>query len=86
LLKFVNSFLVHKMFIYLYKITTNKNTKIMRTITTEQVTRIEKEIKNTKNLLAAEMKISEDLRYMEMVEFYNNHILKLENMLVTKQW
>lgn len=58
----------------------------MRTITTEQATRIEKEIKNTKNLLAAEMKISEDLRYMEMVEFYNNHILKLENMLVTKQW
>lgn len=58
----------------------------MRTLTTEQVTRIEKEIKNTKNLLAAEMKISEDLRYMEMVEFYNNHILKLENMLITKQW
>jgi hypothetical protein len=58
----------------------------MRTLTTEQVTRIEKEIKNTKNLLAAEMKISEDLRYMEMVKFYNNHILKLENMLFTKQW
>jgi hypothetical protein len=58
----------------------------MRTLTTEQVTRIEKEIKNTKNLLAAEMKISEDLRYMEMVDFYNNHILKLENMLLIKKW
>ena len=51
MLKFVNSFLVHKMFIYLYN--NNKQKNIMRTLTTEQVTRIEKEIKNTKNLLAA---------------------------------
>lgn len=79
----------YKHFVYRFvKEMKNKSLKIniMRTLTTEQITRIEKEIKNTKKLLSAEMKISEDLRYMEMVDFYNNHILKLEKMLITKQW
>ena len=58
----------------------------MRTITLEQAKRIELELVNTKNLLAKEMKISEDLRYIDNVNFYNKHILKLENMLITKQW
>lgn len=58
----------------------------MRTITLEQAKRIELELVNTKNLLAKEMKISEDLRYIDKVNFYNKHILKLENMLITKQW
>ena len=58
----------------------------MRTLTIEQSKRVAKELENTKNLLAKEMKISEDLRYMDNVIFYNKHILKLENMLITKQW
>lgn len=58
----------------------------MRTLTTEQLKRVEKELTSTKNLLAAEMKISEDLRYTDNVNFYNKHILKLQNMLITKQW
>ena len=58
----------------------------MRTLTTEQARRIENELVNTKNLLNKEMQISEDLRYIDNVNFYNNHILKLENMLISKQW
>lgn len=58
----------------------------MRTLTTEQAKRIENELVNTKNLLNKEMQISEDLRYIDNVNFYNNHILKLENMLISKQW
>ena len=58
----------------------------MRTLTQEQATRVQREIENTKNLLSKEMQISSDLRYTDKVNFYNNHILKLQNMLVTKQW
>ena len=58
----------------------------MRTLTQEQATRVQREIETTKNLLSKEMQISLDLRYTDKVNFYNNHILKLENMLVTKQW
>ena len=58
----------------------------MRTLTTEQARRIENELLNTKNLLNKEMQISEDLRYIDNVNFYNNHILKLENVLISKQW
>jgi len=71
--------------VYLYS-DNNKQINIMRTLTTEQVTRIQKELVNTKNLLAEEMKIPVDLRYNDVVENYEKHILKLENMLVTKQW
>jgi hypothetical protein len=58
----------------------------MRTLTTEYAKRAEKELENTKNLLAKEMKFSADLRNNKMVDFYNNHILKLQTMLTTKQW
>ena len=58
----------------------------MRTLTAEQLKRVEKELTNTKNLLQKEMQISEDLRYIDNVNFYNNHILKLQNMLTSKQW
>ncbi len=58
----------------------------MRTLTAEQLKRVERELTNTKNLLQNEMKISEDLRYIDNVNFYNNHILKLQNMLTSKQW
>ncbi len=58
----------------------------MRTLTAEQLKRVEKELTNTKNLLKKEMQISEDLRYIDNVNFYNNHILKLQNMLTSKKW
>jgi hypothetical protein len=58
----------------------------MRTLTQEQATRVQREIETTKNLLSKEMQISSDLRYTDKVNFYNNHILKLQNMLVTKEW
>ena len=58
----------------------------MRTLTAEQLKRVERELTNTKNLLQKEMQISEDLRYIDNVNFYNNHILKLQNMLTSKQW
>jgi hypothetical protein len=58
----------------------------MRTLTQEQATRVQREIETTKNLLSKEMQISSDLRYTDKVNFYNNHILKLQNMLVSKQW
>ena len=72
----------------LYLYSDNNNIKInkMRTLTLEQVKRIENELVNTKNLLAEEMKISADLRYNDVVENYENHILKLENILISKQW
>ena len=58
----------------------------MRTLTAEYAKRTEKALEETKNLLAKEMKISEDLRYNDNVEFYKSHILKLETILKTKQW
>jgi hypothetical protein len=58
----------------------------MKTLTKEQAKRVEKEIENTKNLLSKEMLISEDLRYIDNINFYNNHILKLQNMLITNKW
>ena len=58
----------------------------MRTLTEEQLKRVKSSLEETKQLLAKEMKISEDLRYVENVEFYKKHILKLENMLKTKIW
>jgi hypothetical protein len=58
----------------------------MRTLTQEQAKRVQREIETTKNLLSKEMQISSDLRYTDKVNFYNNHILKLQNMLVSKQW
>lgn len=73
----------------MYICTRNNNKqkhKTMRTLTTEQAKRVAKELENTKNLLAKEMKMSEDLRYMDNVIFYNKHILKLENMLISKKW
>jgi len=72
--------------IYLYSDNNNIKTNNMRTLTLEQAKRIEKELENTKKLLAEEMKISVDLRYNDVVENYENHILKLENMLISKQW
>jgi ribosomal protein S13 len=72
--------------VYICQRNNNKQKDTMRTLTQEQATRVQREIETTKNLLSKEMQISLDLRYTDKVNFYNNHILKLENMLVTKQW
>ena len=58
----------------------------MRTLTAEYAKRAERELENTKNFLAKEMKISADLRYNDVVEGYKKHILKLETMLNSGNW
>jgi len=53
----------------------------MTALSLELQKRVEKEIIHTQNLLDAELKFSEDLRNLEMVNFYQNHLVKLNNML-----
>lgn len=53
----------------------------MTTLSLELQNRVKKEITHTKKLLDKEMKFSEDLRNLEMVKFYENHLVKLNNML-----
>ena len=71
--------MVTKLVVYLYnKI---KQIEIMTTLSLELQNRVKKEITHTKKLLDKEMKFSEDLRNLEMVKFYENHLVKLNNML-----
>jgi hypothetical protein len=77
---------VSNLVVYLYSDNNNEKTEVMRKLTAEYAKRVERELENTKNLLAKEMKISADLRYNDMVAFYEKHILKLETMLATGQW
>ena len=58
-----------------------KQIEIMTTLSLELQNRVKKEITHTQNLLDKEMKFSEDLRNLEMVKFYENHLVKLNNML-----
>ena len=58
-----------------------KQIEIMTTLSLELQNRVKKEITHTKKLLDKEMKFSEDLRNLEMVKFYENHLVKLNNML-----
>jgi two-component sensor histidine kinase len=53
----------------------------MKTLSKELQNRVKKEITHTQSLLDKEMKFSEDLRNNKMVNFYNNHLIKLNNML-----
>jgi hypothetical protein len=66
--------------------TKTKYLEIMKSLTVEYAKRAEKSLEETKNFLAKEMKISEDLRHNDNIEFYKSHILKLETILKTKQW
>lgn len=46
-----------------------------------QISRINQALTETRDALAREMAYRSDLRNIEMVEFYNHHITKLEAML-----
>jgi hypothetical protein len=48
---------------------------------TNQISRINQALTETRDALAREMAYRFDLRNTEMVEFYNHHIAKLEGML-----
>ena len=54
---------------------------IMKTLSLELQNRVKREIIATQRQLDLEMKFSEDLRNLEMVNFYENHLVKLNNML-----
>lgn len=56
-------------------------TYIMKTLSLELQNRVKREIIATQRQLDLEMKFSEDLRNLEMVDFYENHLVKLNNML-----
>lgn len=44
---------------------------------------IENSIKEFKRLIERESKISEDLRYHNKIEFWNNKIIELQNAIVS---
>jgi len=50
-------------------------------ISLELQKRVKREITHTKNLLKKELNFSEDLRNLQMVDFYKKHLVKLNNML-----
>jgi len=58
----------------------------MRTLTTEYTKRTEIALNDTKKALDKAMRYSEDLRDMDLIAGYEKHILKLKNILITKQW
>lgn len=62
---------------------TNKKIQIMRTLTAEYRNRAEIELNRTKNLLSKELKFSDDLKRFDLIEFYENGILKIETILTT---
>lgn len=55
----------------------------MRTLTAEYRNRAEIELNRTKNLLSKELKFSDDLKRFDLIEFYENGILKIETILTT---
>jgi len=57
-----------------------------RKLTSEYAKRVQKEINETKKLLDKELAYSEDLQNIKRIEVLKKHILKLENMLITKRW
>ena len=48
----------------------------------EEISRIHQALTETRNALAREMAYRADLRKVETVNFYNQHIAKLEAMLL----
>jgi hypothetical protein len=53
----------------------------MTKYTTNQISRINQALNETRDALAREMAYRFDLRNMEMIDFYIHHIAKLEAML-----
>ena len=62
---------------------TNKKIQIMRTLTAEYRRRAENELIKTKNLLSKELNFSDDLKRFDLIELYENAILKIETILTT---
>jgi hypothetical protein len=55
----------------------------MRTLTAEYRRRAENELIKTKNLLSKELKFSDDLKRFDLIQLYENAILKIETILTT---
>jgi hypothetical protein len=55
----------------------------MRTLTAEYRRRAENELIKTKNLLSKELNFSDDLKRFDLIELYENAILKIETILTT---
>lgn len=53
----------------------------MKTLSLELQNRVKREIIATQNQLDKELRFSEDLRNLEMISFYEKHLVKLNNML-----
>lgn len=53
----------------------------MKTLSLELQNRVKRELEHTQNLLNKELRFPQDLRNQEIISFYENHLLKLNNML-----
>lgn len=51
-------------------------------LTTEQIKRVKQSIVETERLLNKQLSFSKDLQKTDMIEFYQNHIIKLNDMLL----
>jgi hypothetical protein len=60
---------------------TSKRSKQMTKYSTNQISRINQALNETRDALARAMAYRFDLRDMEIIEFYTHHIAKLEAML-----
>jgi hypothetical protein len=54
----------------------------MTKYTAEEISRIHQALTETHNALARAMRYREDLRDADLIDFYNQHIAKLEAMLL----
>lgn len=72
------------MFLYLhYNIKQTKKIIMKIAVTPEIKLEIENSIKEFKILIERESKISEDLRYHNKIESWNNKIIELQNAIVS---
>jgi hypothetical protein len=59
----------------------------MTTLTANQIDRVKVAIKETKAIIANEMRYPEDLRNQERLSWYRAHLAKLDAMLLNgQQW
>lgn len=58
----------------------------METLTASQIKKTQVALKETKDCLERATRYSADLQDVKYINFLNGHILKLENMLITKTW
>lgn len=67
-------------YIFAKEITTKKK-QIMRTLTTEYRNRATIELNKAKIILSKELNFPDDLKRFDLIEFYQNAILKIEKIL-----